>query len=174
MNILNDEFAIVSPIRCGTRWIVGLLWDYLGVDWSKKSPTHSFDLDIMEDRKVIFIVRNPYKRLRSIFRWEKDIGTIPLDYSWDDFVLNNTYSPIYDSYEDKLSKVHKFVKLENINKEVKNIFNIDLPTYNNEYFDNHVDDGITFEKAYSNPEYVKRVNKQFKNDFIHFQYEMLI
>lgn len=172
MNILNEKFAMVNPPRCGTRWVLGVINDIYG---NITRHTHSFNLDLLGDRKLLMMVRNPYHRLRSIFRWQKTIGNIDAECNWEEFVLHKdqNHTPVSEMYGDNINLVDHFINLENVNKQIKDIMGIDLPPYNNEYFDDSYDDNLSLNEAYSNPKVLSKVNKQFSGDFDLFQYKYI-
>tara|TARA_Y100000389_G_C17368768_1_gene467823 strand:+ start:431 stop:958 length:528 start_codon:yes stop_codon:yes gene_type:complete len=174
MNVLNENFAIVTPPRCGTRWVLGIMENILGKN--NQRHTHSFDLDLLGGRKLLMMVRNPYHRLRSIFRWQKTINNIDSECTWEEFVLgkDQNHTPVCEMYgENKINLVDHFINLEKVNEQIKDIMGIELPPYNNEYFDNNYDDNLSLDEAYSNPKVLSKVNKQFKGDFDLFQYKYI-
>ena len=170
MNILNEKFAMVNPPRCGTRWVLGVINDIYG---NITRHTHSFNTNLLGDRKLLMMVRNPYHRLRSIFRWQKTLNNIKPECTWEEFVRDQSHTPICEMYRDNINLVDHFINLENVNKQIKDIMGIKLPPYNNEYFDEGQDDIMSFDEAYSNPEVISKVNKQFSKDFKKFQYSYI-
>ena len=75
MNIINDEYAVVFPPRCGTRWTggrlhsLGLLDSLPPQHWWNTGPAAG----LQGDRKVLCNVRDPYTRVPSIYKWHLDI-----------------------------------------------------------------------------------------------------
>lgn len=173
MNIINEQYGIVTPIRCGTRWI----WEniLLQLNQPRSTAVHSFNLSSIENRKVIFVSRNPYTKLRSIFRWYKTIKYIPVNQSWEDFIMSSLFEKealtFHEQYGDRLDIIDTVVKLENIHQDIYNILNLNLPPYNNSYFDSQSDDGLTLEQAYENVDILQKVNSKFEKDFKRFGYE---
>ena len=170
MNILNSKYALVTPPRCGTRWVLGLIHESLNMGLKQ---THTFNMDLLGDRKILMMVRNPYHRLRSIFRWQKTINTIHSNVTWEEFVFSQNHPSITEHYSENIDKVFKFIKLEEVHQQIQDILGITLPKYDNEYFDKEYDDGLTFKEAYSNPKLLYKVNEQFKLDFDKFGYNII-
>ncbi len=170
MNILNDKYALVTPPRCGTRWVLGLIHESLNIGLKQ---THTFNMDLLGDRKILMMVRNPYHRLRSIFRWKKTINAIHSNVTWEEFVFSQNHPSITEHYSENIDKVFKFIKLEEVHQQIQDILGITLPKYNNEYFDKKHDDGLIFKEAYNNPKILHKVNEQFKLDFDKFGYNII-
>lgn len=175
MNIINDKFGLVTPTRCGTRWVWEKLVDALELPF--KIATHQFNLSKIQNRKVLILTRNPYTRVRSTFRWFKIINFITLDTTWEEYIMGPAFDfktkTLHDDYSNKLDYVDKVIKIENVNKEIQDILGITLPIYDNFYFDDELDDKLTLEQAYANPTIVRKVNEKFKKDFIRFNYEKI-
>tara|TARA_B100000768_G_C11283277_1_gene380061 strand:+ start:2240 stop:2776 length:537 start_codon:yes stop_codon:yes gene_type:complete len=176
MNIINDEYAVVFPPRCGTRWTGGRLYDLGLLD--SLPPQHWWDngpkAGKIGDRKVLCNVRNPYTRVPSIYKWhlqiEEDVPTNIVDYILSD--IFHQVKPCTKTYGEHQDKIYKYIKLENVRAEYQALLQVDLGEYSGEYIDTNFDDmiGVTWLR---NDDCVRRINEWYKSDFDILGYEMI-
>tara|TARA_Y100001958_G_scaffold127066_1_gene94895 strand:+ start:2712 stop:3236 length:525 start_codon:yes stop_codon:yes gene_type:complete len=172
MNIINDEYAIVLPPRCGTRWIGGKLAEFDMCD--EVPPQHWWEESKRGNRKVLSMCRNPYTRLPSLFRWVYLVMT-PESKDFTEWILSNEYKkypPQAETYGDNQKNIYRYIKLENYREEFKKILGIDMGLYQGEYKDDKFDHLIDPDWM-KNPEIISNYNEFEKVSFDLFGYKMI-
>lgn len=172
MNIINDEYAIVLPPRCGTRWIGGKLAEFGMCD--EQPPQHWWHEEKRGNRKVLSMCRNPYTRLPSLFKWAALVEEIKSK-TLTEWVLSNEYkkySPQAETYGKNQKNIYRYIRLENYREEFKEILGIDLGEYGGEYVDTQFDEriGTTWME---NAEVMANFNEYEKVSFDILGYEMI-
>ena len=175
MNVINDEYAVVFPPRCGTRWTGGRLYDLGLLD--SLPPQHWWENGYgpnIGNRKVLCNVRNPYTRVPSIYKWHlqirEDVPKNIVDYILSDHFYD--VKPCTKTYGENQDKIYKYIKLENVRAEYQALLQVDLGEYKGEYIDTNFDDmiGVTWLR---NDKCVQRINEWYKSDFDILGYEMI-
>ena len=176
MNIINDEYAVVFPPRCGTRWTGGRLYD-LGL-FDQLPPQHWWNNGPCKgeygDRKVLCNVRNPYTRVPSIYKWHLAIeDNVPTNIV--DWIISDKFhmtKACTKTYGENQHKIYKYIKLENVRAEYQAILGVDLGEYKGEYIDTNFDDmiGVTWMR---NDDCIRRINEWYKSDFEILGYKMI-
>lgn len=170
---VDNSFGFVFPMRCGTRWVYSNLKS--NGYFSEPVARHDFEIPNTFDfnNPVYMMVRNPYNRERSIYRWLGEIKKIDKSTTFEEYILNenlfNSVSSISSTYSNYIDKVNEFVKLENVEEFLYDKFNIEIK-YNNQYhksFD-EFDDFTIYEK---HPHLIEKVNQKYDLDFLNFNYE---
>ena len=176
MNIINDEYAVVFPPRCGTRWTggrlhsLGLLDSLPPQHWWNTGPAAGTE----GDRKVLCNVRDPYTRVPSIYKWHLDIeDTCPK--TFEEYVMSDMFhlvKPCTKTYGENQDKIYKYIKLEEVRYEYQALLGVDLGEYKGEYEDHRFYKMIGH-KWLRNDDVVRRINEWYKSDFEILGYEMI-
>ena len=167
MVLLKDNLnAFVFPPRCGTRWIsTQLKENNLIID--EGASTHAFKSEFYrKDLNLFMIVRNPFKRERSFYRWQQHIGNKEIiNRTFEEYVLNdrlffNNFNWV-SYYKTCINLVSEFVHLEEIHDFFLRQFNIKLPPYNQEYHApvDPIEDENSFTSAM-----IERVLEKYRTD----------
>jgi hypothetical protein len=170
MNLLNDgKTAWIFPPRCGTRYTTGHL-NNLNLREGNKAATHDCNWSVADGRTIFLNVRNPFTRVRSIYRWMKEINKIQFEeVSFQDFFVHRQpvyFNTITDHINRKVDRIDHIIHLECIGDDLEAI-GWQRPEFKNNY---HMqDDGIDDLDAYT-PKLIDYVVEHYKDDFENFGY----
>ena len=122
--IHSEKLILWLPMRTGARYTHGAFCQ-AGFDLSTGVPTHQVGCDgTHKDYDVVLTVRNPYRRVLSMWAWQNIINKEKLEWDeWMDKRFHPNFSRFVISKElgRDLERVTHLVKLESIYKDIQAI-----------------------------------------------------
>lgn len=159
--------------RTGTTSLVDFLNHHLK---NGKGHKHSEIKSFNKENFYFTFTRNPYDRMISLYGWIVNINKTPLSFNeFTSKIINpsKSYKWVPQSVYIQNPKDFNFIgRYENYQEDIYALCGLLELTPKKPI--KHLYQGkINHDKKYFTPEFIKAVNKMYKEDFIKFKYEMI-
>lgn len=180
MKLLRDRsIAIITPPRCGTRYISGCLQS-LGL-LQPGMVSHHFDRELYNECindgvKVVMFIRDPFIRERSVYRWLTTIGKVHPNTTFEQYIQETQADEVpsyFEHLENDMSVIENidYVDINDIEQWFMDELQASVEPHNHSYFQ-PADDLDDVDVYRNRPDLINPIRAKYAQDIEFFNFNI--